>query len=524
MFENLVVPIVVVGVSFLAAVAALMVLPILPAPFLRARVTPEIMGEDTVFLFDGDVLMDATPRARRLLELGQGSLNDWQRFLSLILPRYPGFLTEMTALAENGLVVLEDRAGTGILRARWLNGVARISLLESERAEDDAGIDDQSLAALNTELQTLRDLSQEMPILAWQLDDAGNVSWASQAYLDLAAEMSDDDDVLTWPLPHVFRDTDPSTFSTGVNHRRLAVNLPDGSQRWFDCSVGQAGPSRMLFAVPADAANNAEVTLGHFRQTLTMTFAQIPTGLAIFNRDRNLVMFNPALTDLFQLEPQFLISRPSLAAFLDRLREKQMVPEQKSFKEWREKMATLERESASGVYQENWTLSTGQTFRLTGRPHPDGAVAFLFEDISSEVSLTRRFREELEVSQAVLDSLPDAIAVFSAGGILTTSNAAYSTLWKHDPSSSLGEVSVAEMRKYWLSHTQDYNAQEALGDLADHLQRRVNWTGTAPLTNGVNLDCEVRSIAGGSMMVTFREIAPARQPDRAKSNKSPAHS
>ena len=511
MLEDLFVPFVIIGASFVAALAALLVLPLLPATLARTPVTPEILGEDTVFLFDGEVLVDATPRARRLLGTGAEDQNDWQRFLSVILPRFPGFLTEISNLADRGLMVLEDRTGNARVRARWLNGVARISVLDAPGAEDDAAIDNQSLAALNAELQTLRDLAEDMPILAWQLDDAGTVCWANKEYLKLAAQVGTGDEVITWPLPHLFEDTDPTTLSEGVNHRRLAVALPDGTQRWFDCSVGAGAGARMLFAIPADAANHAEVTLGHFRQTLTMTFAQLTIGLAIFNRDRNMVMFNPALTDLFQLEPQFLISRPSLDAFLDRLREKQMVPEQRSFKEWREKMATLERESANGVYQENWALPSGQSYRLTGRPHPDGAVAFLFEDISSEVSLTRRFREELEVGQAVIDTLPHGVAVFSAAGILTTTNAAYDQMWEHDPTGNLGEVSIAEMRAYWLSFCPHHRTQSQIGLLCDHLQRRMEWSGRVTLSGGTALHCAVKPIAGGSTMVSFEAVARSRR-------------
>jgi hypothetical protein len=44
--------------------------------------------------------------------------------------------------------------------------------------------------------------------------------------------------------------------------------------------------------------------------------------------------------------------------------------------------------------------------RVTGRPHPNGAIAFLFEDISQEVSLTRRFRTDLDLDRGILDDFP----------------------------------------------------------------------------------------------------------------------
>ena len=38
-----------------------------------------------------------------------------------------------------------------------------------------------------------------------------------------------------------------------------------------------------------------------------------------------------------------------------------------------------------GLYQEIWSLPSNVTYKVTGRPHPDGAVAFFFEDISADV-------------------------------------------------------------------------------------------------------------------------------------------
>ena len=60
---------------------------------------------------------------------------------------------------------------------------------------------------------------------------------------------------------------------------------------------------------------------------------------------------------------------------------------------------------------------------MKGRPHPDGAIAFLIEDISAEVALTRNYRAELEMGQALLDVVEDGFAVFSSSGIMMFCNA-----------------------------------------------------------------------------------------------------
>ena len=126
----------------------------------------------------------------------------------------------------------------------------------------------------------------------------------------------------------------------------------------------------------------AEASLRRFVETLTETFAHLPIGLAVFDKNRRLGLFNPALTELVKIDAVWLAGRPSLRDFLERLRETRQMPEQKDFASWRRKLSELEEGAREGTYEESWQLPSGKIFRVTGRPHPQGALAFLFEDIS----------------------------------------------------------------------------------------------------------------------------------------------
>ena len=118
-----------------------------------------------------------------------------------------------------------------------------------------------------------------------------------------------------------------------------------------------------------------------------------------------------------------------IAVDLARASSVKMVPEPKDYRSWRNQMNTLEAAASSGHHVEMWSLPGGQTYRVTGRPHPDGAVAFLFEDITSEISLTRKFRADLSLGAEVLDALDDAVAVFAANGEALIVNRRYADLW-----------------------------------------------------------------------------------------------
>ena len=98
--------------------------------------------------------------------------------------------------------------------------------------------------------------------------------------------------------------------------------------------------------LPADTAVHAEAALRSFIQTLSQTFAHLKIDFAIFDRRRQLVLFNPALGDLTGLAPEFLSSRPTLFSLLDALRERRMIPEPRDYKHWRREMLELEAAAA----------------------------------------------------------------------------------------------------------------------------------------------------------------------------------
>ncbi len=133
----------------------------------------------------------------------------------------------------------------------------------------------------------------------------------------------------------------------------------------------------MCHAIDINAVISAEIAQRNFVQTLAKTFAQLSTGLAIFDRNSQLALFNPALVDLSALPIEFLSARPDLLSFFDRLCDSRVMPEPKNYNSWRQEIADVIAAATDGSYQETWSLDTGQTYRVSGRPHPDGAIAFL---------------------------------------------------------------------------------------------------------------------------------------------------
>ncbi len=487
----------------LVALAGLVALSALGLPG-AARPASIFAGQTpgTVFLFDGETLVDATPPARAMIDSVLESGGPWFRTLIRLEPMFPGLTARLEGLAREGRFLLASRAGMApalSLRAEHLGGLTRLTLCETAAAP--AG-DAAAESALLDELGSLRETLSQAPMPIWREAAGGEVIWANSEYLRLLSRLTPPGKELAWPIRQLFG---PET-AAGKTSARRRLSLPEGAQHFEIAGIPAEG-AQQFYAFPADAVVQAESTLAEFKQTLTKTFAQLPIGLAVFDGGRVLQMFNPALIDLTGLPVETLIARPTLSAVLDAMRERQMIPEPRDYQSWRRQIVEMEAAAASGLFQDTWTLPKGQTYRITGRPHPNGALAFMIEDISTEMTRTRRYRAELELAQSVVDALPEAVAVFAQDGSLVQSNAALRGLWCGGDRRLPFDDSTGA-----LAHWRAASAPTLLwSDLAASIGAfgpREGWSGEVRLADGRLVECRVAPLPQGSTLVSFRLTPP----------------
>lgn len=459
-----------------------------------------------VFLFDNDTLVDATPDATAMIAPHLDHMTEYDATIHVLALHFPDLPQILQSDAEDP-VRLESRGTEGLyLTAKQTGGKLRLAVSGRDEAGPDGAADIIERDIRLAELFMLRDLTQHTPQLIWQEDLAGRLLWANHAYLSFCDRLRVDANhpQSTWPGEPLLPDLHENNIGKTPSLRRVSVTLPkERAEQWFDVTSLRQGDRLIHFANDANGIVRADQERRNFVQTLTKTFAQLSTGLAIFDKRRQLAMFNPALLDMTNLPIQFLSARPTVDAVLDRLRESRMLPEPKDYTSWREQFTALEQAAKNGSYSEIWNLPDGQTYRVSGRPHPDGAVAFLFEDISAEISLTRRFRSDIETGQAVLDTLPEAIAVFSSAGTLVMSNRAYSDLWGHVSDERIEQHEVQTALQIWQARCTPTTMWADLRAFIHLLGPRKEWSDDAILDDGRRIRCQASPIAGGMTMVKF---------------------
>ncbi|GFE64776.1 PAS domain-containing protein [Litoreibacter roseus] len=466
-------------------------------------------SEPHVFTFENRELVATSPAAKQALsveDLDEDIFHQLISRLSTLFPalqdrldnaeqlKIPFTLHDLTSGGPISVAVTFDDRLLSVAVTGIAAPLSRKILVDHDRAK-----------AANAELQVLRGTVETSPVAMWREDAGGNIDWVNKAYRDLVEDSEEGKNAAKWPIPRLFDSSPVACPGEQAVPKRSKLTKLSGDTDWFEIASYGRDESSLHYAFDANATVKAENSLRSYMQTLTQTFAYLPTGLAIFDKSRQLVLFNPALMELTSLRPEWLSARPTLYDFLNQLRESRMIPERKDFCDWRKKIAQLEQSAQDGTYGETWTLPNGQIYRVTGRPHPEGAIAFLIENITAEMSLTRKFRQELELSQSLFDSIPEAIAIFGPEGVVTMANAAYTALWGSDPMSEVAQISVVDAIKQWQEKTMPSPIWGDLRDFSVQMSERVEWSGMVTLNDGRAMICRVAPLPGNTTLVGFTE-------------------
>lgn len=466
------------------------------------------------------VLISSNERGAQLLADLDASGADWAEFRTCFVDRFPGLPGGISASDKPRVDVIASCSIADPMELELERHEHGLSLTLRERLEQgDPGTSDLhfALSSLN-DLDLIREVSESAPFPIWQSFPDGAVGWANARYKAL--------DALIVRKPN---ETQPTLFALPETHAEDAkphrTSLRDTEHNrtyWFDVSRRAFKDGYLNFAVDIHAVVNAESAQRNFVQTLAKTFAHLATGLAIFDRNRQLVLFNPSLIDLTELRPDFLTARPNLFSFFDHLRDNHVMPEPKDYATWRERIADVVSAASDDNFNETWHLPNGLTYRVTGRPHPDGAIAFLFEDISAEISLTRRFRGEAEVTRSAMDALEDGVAIFNTAGFVQQSNRAMDQFLDLAAGETVEQMTVHEITRLWQKKCRPSPAWGEVRNFVSGESERATWNATLCHKDGQRFRLQVSPLVSGATLVTLSLCAPSPEASGTKSTSTVA--
>ncbi|SEK82479.1 PAS domain-containing protein [Roseovarius azorensis] len=483
------------SLTLVVCIVALLVLG-MAGPRSAGGQRPDLTGScSNHFLFRDERLIDHDASGFSLPDPDDTAQTDWARFRAWLTFRFPDLPVRLADLDPDRATSLHSQSGDIATRLDLCPSRRTVHVTLTDTAQPEPAIIHERLRLC----QSLQDQSAALfhaPCPVWIRDKAGETLWQNEAgeamNPDHRAEM-----LRAAGQPPAPGDT--------VTERISLVGDNGRTETSYDLRVTGTDRGLVLCATDVTRIVRAETARRDFVQTLSRTFASLTVGLTVFDRDRTLALFNPAMIDLTGLAPEFLSSRPGLISFFDALRDRQVMPEPRNYGNWRSQINDMVRTARGGLYQEVWSLTTGQIYRVTGRPHPDGDVAFVFEDISVEISTMRRHRAQIDLRQSVLDRLTQGIAVLSGEGRLMFCNTAFGILLGIDPDSHLAGMGLHDVIAACHARYPDAGLWPGIehgiaqGPLGAPIARTLDLPGDA------RLDLQVISLGRGHTMLTLAQ-------------------
>ncbi len=253
------------------------------------------------------------------------------------------------------------------------------------------------------------------------------------------------------------------------------------------------------------------------------TLNHIADSVAIFSQAKRLIFYNTAFAELWGLEPAWLSERPTHSEVLDRLRQRRRLPETADYGKW--KAAELDRyERLDAAPDDLWSLPDGRTLRVVRQPHPLGGLLLLYSDITDEVKLKAQFNAQIQVQQATLDKLNDAVAVFGSDGRLRLHNDAFGRFWNltttqlEQAGDFEGVVDLCIPRL----HDQEF-WRELKGRVADtDPGARAPLSGEVKTSDSRIAHYQSRPLPDGATLIAFTDVTDARRLESALAARSAA--
>lgn len=257
-----------------------------------------------------------------------------------------------------------------------------------------------------SQVTKFKSILRTAPFLAWA-EHREKIAWVNRAVKNTNSPVAK-----LGSAVFAFHDPNPKQYQP-----RLGI-LQDGEKPSESYNVFnyKLDDLEYYFAFAKGDDAKLEKNRNHFIQTLGATFADLQIGIAVFDHENKLSLFNPALSQHLGLRPEWLLKNPNLPRFLDRLRDTQILPEPKDYISWRKVFLRIERSAMKDDYREIWNLPDGRALRVVGRPHLSGTVVFLFEDITNALAMERTFRSKISNLENIMHTATIGFTVFDRQG------------------------------------------------------------------------------------------------------------
>jgi signal transduction histidine kinase len=269
------------------------------------------------------------------------------------------------------------------------------------------------------------------------------------------------------------------------------------------------------FAIDVQELEDARVELARHVQSQRDLADRMTAGAIQFDADHSVSFFNQPFAVIAQLDPEWLAEQPEFDRVLERMREKNRLPEVRDFPAWKaERRAWFT--SAQEVIEEDWILADGDHLRIVAQPLPDGGLRMFIEDRTEQVRLASARDTLLRVRAATFDNLFEAISVFASDGRLYLWNRRFRDIWELEEERLSGHPRVDElvpaMARKLVNPTAAAQIREMVRQTTNERQPA---NGRLSLTDGRHFEFAAVPLPDGNALFTMVDVTDSTRIEAA---------
>jgi signal transduction histidine kinase len=371
-------------------------------------------------------------------------------------------------------------------------------------------------ATLARDIRSSRALLNTLPMPVWLRAADGRINWVNAAYVSAVDAQSEAEvvDRQIELLESRQRKSVAKSMAQGESYRARVHLVAGGERRPHDIVVLPVDGVMAGAAIDVTALENVQGELERQIAAYDRTLHRVETAVAIFNRDQQLVFFNDAYRTLWQLDSDWLRTKPTDSAILDRLREQGKLPPVVNYRDWKTRVLACYQTGAE--LEDGWHLTDGRILHVMAEQRPDGGVTYLFADETERISLESRYNAFIDVQRETLDSLTEGVAVFGTDGRLKLYNVAFSNIWKIAPRRLAEFPHIDEVIGLTSQLHSDPGTWSRVGRaVTAFLDERETFEGQMTRTDLSVVDYALMPLPDGATLLTFADVTNAHRAERA---------
>lgn len=294
-----------------------------------------------------------------------------------------------------------------------------------------------------------------------------------------------------------------SARAAGKERKAREFVVMDGKRRRVEASEIPLSNQRTLgFVRDITAERELQDSLDANIAAHNGVLEHLKTAIAVFDADTRLRFYNTSFLNLWDLEEEWLDGAPTYSHFLDMLRDKRRLPENRDFAAYKNRelknFSSLVSETVENIH-----LPSGLTLCRTIIPHPQGGLLMTYEDVTGHLTMERSVTVLNETQETVFNHLREAVLLFGRDGRLKAANDSYKSLWNLQETGVLTvpEVIEKQMAFFETDKNRDALKEQLTGVITTHSGEVFQIL----RPDGKVLEFSAYSVPGGGVFVSYAD-------------------